>query len=303
MQTLENKNVVPPVSGCQYQPHTLYSLLDMISFLADGLFGVLGPVDMLELCQRDAEKKIDQFGPGSRLTRDESDLICRQLGRLSPFCDKLHLVASDSHKLSLERLVFDGPGELAECSVVAVSIKNLLSAVRSEVNHVQFALIPKNKVKFFEQHDLFGEAVSAAFPSAQPEIKDAGNCLAADLHTAAVFHLMRAVELGLRGLARHLHVRVGQRLEDACWEHVIRAIDKKLDKLRLKPRGAKKSAELEFYGRLLNECEFFKGWRNQVSHTRGRFSEAGALDAGALDVYGHVRDFMRRLSERVKEKN
>lgn len=152
---------------------------------------------------------------------------------------------------------------------------------------------------FFEQHDLFGEAVSAAFPSAQSEIKDAGNCLAADLHTAAVFHLMRAVEHGLRALARHLKVKAGQPLEYACWEQVIRAIDQRLDKIRLKTRGRKKSAELEFYGRLLMECAYFKDkWRNPVSHARDRYSEAGALDA-----LGHVQDFMKKLAERVKESN
>jgi hypothetical protein len=298
MQTVENKNVVRPVRGCQYEPHALCGLWDMISFLADGLFGVFSPVDVLELCQRQAESKIAQFGPGSRLTRDESDLICRQLKRLSPFCDKLNLVVSPSYQLSLEQLVFDGPGELVECSVVAVSIKNLLSAVRSEVNRIQFALIPKNKVKFFEQHDLFGEAVSAAFPSAQPEIKDVGNCLAADLHTAAVFHLMRTAEFGLREMAKTIKAKLPVQIEYATWGQVIDAIQKRLDKL--KGKSVAKDKKRQIYSALILDIRAFCHlWRNPVSHLRGRFSEAGALDA-----FGHVRDFMLKLTEMgVRERN
>jgi hypothetical protein len=161
----------------------------------------------------------------------------------------------------------------------------------------QFAFIPANKVRFFEQHDLFGGGVSAAFPSAQPEIKDAGNCLAADLHTAAVFHFMRAAEHGLRALARHLRVKLTTPLEYAGWEEVIRAIDRKLTVLRSRPKGRKKSEALEFYRLTLSECEMLKDvWRNPVSHARRRYTEVEALA-----VWSRVRDFMQRLSEMAKE--
>ena len=166
-----------------------------------------------------------------------------------------------------------------------------------EAGGIQFAFIPADKVEYFEQHDLFGEGVSSAFPSAQPEIKDAGNCLAADLYTAAVFHLMRAAEHGLRALARHLRVKMSVQLEYACWEEVIRAIDKKLVVLRTKSRGKKKSEALEFYRLTLSECEMMKDvWRNPVAHARRRYNEVEAIS-----VCSRVRDFMQRLSERVKE--
>jgi hypothetical protein len=295
MQTTENKSIVPIVRQCQYEPHTLYSLWDMISFLADGLFDRL---KWLKSAQDLAEKEAARSGSGSPLSESVASLVWRQLGLLKPLTESLGLVASESHATALAIRVVPGH-DIVECSSAITLIEELIKALQSEVGRLQFSYIPASKVAFFEQHDLFGERVSAAFPSAQAEIKDAGNCLAAALHTAAVFHLMRAVEFGLRALARHLKVRMRQPLDYACWEHVIRAIDKKLTALRATSKSKKKSAELEFYGRLLAECSYFKdAWRNPVSHARGRFSEAAALD-----VYGHVRDFMQRLSERVKEGN
>jgi hypothetical protein len=80
-------------------------------------------------------------------------------------------------------------------------------------------------------------------------------------------------------------------LDEACWAEVIQGIDKKLKVLQGKTRGKKKTEQLESYGRLNKECDYFRNaWRNPVSHARGRNSEAGALD-----VLGHVRDFMQKL--------
>jgi hypothetical protein len=49
--------------------------------------------------------------------------------------------------------------------------------------------------------DVFGNEVRTAFNSAAPDMIEAGNCLAAECNTAAVFHLMRVAEIGLRALA------------------------------------------------------------------------------------------------------
>src|SRR4051794_4802873 len=49
--------------------------------------------------------------------------------------------------------------------------------------------------------EIMGAEVKAAFPSAMPDVLEVGNCLAAECNTAAVFHLMRVAEVGLRALA------------------------------------------------------------------------------------------------------
>jgi hypothetical protein len=123
------------------------------------------------------------------------------------------------------------------------------------------------------------------------------NCLAADLHTAAVFHLMITSEYGLRALAKHLKVKTKRTLEFSDWEAIISAIDTKLNAIKTKPRGIKKQNDLEFYRSLLTECNEFKDvWRNNIMHARRRYNEREATN-----VFARVRDFMQRLSTRVSE--
>jgi hypothetical protein len=166
----------------------------------------------------------------------------------------------------------------------------------SEAGKQTFTFIPTEKARFFEQDNLFGEKVSSAFPSAKPHIKDAGNCLAADLDTAAVFHLMLAAEFGLRALAKHLKVKIKRELEYADWDEVIRGIESKLAGIK-HPRGKKRQADLEFYRPLLSECSEFKDvWRNNLFHARRRYN---GLEA--LNVFNRVNDFMQRLAKKVSE--
>jgi hypothetical protein len=282
---------------CQFQSHTLYSFRDMIALLACDLRRVW---DNLDYYRREYMDAASRLGASSELNEGDKEALLKQLEALHRLCEKLELPASHDRERSLHRRLI-GFVDLEGCqhNVIAASLEDLLHSIEMECNHIHLAFIPAAKVQFFEKEALFGEGVNAAFPSAKPEIKDAGNCLAADLNDAAVFHLMRAAEYGLRALARHLKVRIGQPLDYACWDHIIRAVKKKLVRLDAKPKGNKKAEELEFYGRLLMECTYFKdAWRNPVSHARSRFS-----DAGALDAFGHTREFMRRLAERVKEKS
>ncbi len=182
------------------------------------------------------------------------------------------------------------------CTVIQAEIHAILCAVHTEAFALKFAFIPKNLEAFFEQEMLFGETVYNAFPTARPHIKDAGNCLASDLNTAAVYHFMITAELGLRALAKHVKVKLKGDLQYADWSQVIAGIDSKLDSIKL-PRGKKRQAELEFYRSLSTACEEFKDvWRNNIMHARRRYNQLESLN-----VYTRVSDFMERLATRVSE--
>jgi hypothetical protein len=72
----------------------------------------------------------------------------------------------------------------------------------------KFAHIAPNVQDYFEQEQLFGGVIYELFPEARNDIRNAGNCLAASLPDAAVFHLMRVAEHGLRALARKIKVGI-----------------------------------------------------------------------------------------------
>jgi uridine phosphorylase len=71
------------------------------------------------------------------------------------------------------------------------ALRELRQAIENELASRKFVMIENDKLDFFEQENLFGKQVAKAFPLARNEIRSAGNCLAMDLNTAAVFHLMR----------------------------------------------------------------------------------------------------------------
>jgi hypothetical protein len=61
--------------------------------------------------------------------------------------------------------------------------------------------VPKQKSVCLALDKVFDAGCARKLAEAAPEIKEAGNCLAVGLNTAAVFHVMRASECGLRVLA------------------------------------------------------------------------------------------------------
>jgi len=191
---------------------------------------------------------------------------------------------------------------------IYAQLRLIFAFLREEMEEIKLVVIKTGKVRFFEQDALFGPVVKAsASPELNAEIRAAGNCLAADLNTAAVFHLMRAVEHGMRALAPQLNVSMSPRqISQKTWSILIGAMDdeireaqhpKKMRKMKSLKPGQKplKPGQLKFYrGLLLNINSFKDLWRNDVMHTRGNYT-----DAEAEGVFEHVKDFIVILASKV----
>jgi hypothetical protein len=162
----------------------------------------------------------------------------------------------------------------------------------------KFAYMPAPDNCYFENDKLFGEKVFDFFDEARQDIKDAGNCLAASLYTACVFHLMRVAELGLRRVAKRLKVRLfdkgkPQLVEYATWDKVIERIHDKIGENRKLSASPKKQAILERFSDAGDHCTFMKDiWRNNASHTRKPYIRGEALAA-----FGRVNEFMSFLAQ------
>jgi hypothetical protein len=184
-------------------------------------------------------------------------------------------------------------------------IADIQYAMSVELKNITLTFIPPNKVEYLEAAELFGKAVkAAASDELNAEIKAAGNCIAADLNTAAVFHLMRVVELGLRALGRHLKVPTCGRKNQTpialgTWEQVIQALETKTVAVaNIVGRSVKKQKDLEFYKGVILEFRAFKDiWRNSVSHCRCAYDEHQAMSALI-----HVRRFVELLAARIRLK-
>jgi hypothetical protein len=122
--------------------------------------------------------------------------------------------------------------------------------------------------------------VRKSFGAAIPELELAGNCYATENNTASVFHLMRAVEHGLRVFAVAVGNQVGVLPFDYQeWQQLIDGADKQW-KASVDTWG--KSAEQinarAFFKRIIADLHAFKDEvRNVTAHTRGSYDAPGAL--------------------------
>jgi hypothetical protein len=94
------------------------------------------------------------------------------------------------------------------------------------------------------------------------ELESAGRCYAYDEDTACVFHLMRAVDYGLRLVAKSLGVDFDAR----SWDGIGKAIEKKMRERYQDKTDAWKTAE-PFYAEILTDIQAIsRGHRNPVLH-------------------------------------
>lgn len=230
--------------------------------------------------------------------RVKNDLL-----RAEVLCKDVGLKAATT-QISLVNNRLQSSRNVPDCSALLTEIQNVRGMIWSNYWIRKFVQIEED-FAFYENNDaLFGEAVRNAFPNAVPDIVEAGNCIAIDSGTAAVFHLMRAVEWGLRALCRKLGIlRVPHNkgfisIDYATWEGMLQrlnpAVEQKINKFR---PGKRKQEAQEFFYPLLRDVRGFKdAWRNHVMHTRKAYSQK---DAVALAEY--VKNFMGVLATKVKE--
>jgi hypothetical protein len=199
---------------------------------------------------------------------------------------------------------------LSKPSVDIASMSSSLITLKSSILHSlqkkKLLQVSQDQFEFLEEDALFGPAVKNRFPSASRDIKAAGDCFAAECSAAAVFHLMRVAEVGLRSLVRDRRVPLADRqLSDREWSLVSKKLEIAVFQLRTAPatrwRGADQAKERQvaFYSDLLQELRSFdEAWKNHVSHP-GAAIFYSRDQAG--EILKHVRSFMQKLTLHLSE--
>lgn len=216
------------------------------------------------------------------------------------FCNGVGFSDSETAAQLLE-LKLKEPDAIFNVSHLEVEARHLEQSLIVEAHSRTFVFTRKESSSFIDNPAFFGEDVKRVFLPASSDICEVGNCLAVESPTAAVFHLMRVAEYGLRALAKKLHVRLThgglrQPVEFADWEKVITGIKNEITKARALNPGHKRQAKLEMYSDAADHCAYMKDiFRNNISHTRKPYTLPEALS-----VTGRVRDFMVFLATRLE---
>lgn len=243
----------------------------------------------------------------AKLSDGDLDRLASMLGRTSVVLKCAGLEKS-SKDLDATIEWIGGFSKILTKQAIGVKLMTVCDGFQKEANSKKFISLESDLSGYLDGHP-FGIDVVLAFPSAAEDIRQASNCLAFECNTACVFHLMRAVEWGMRSLCTDLGIRKTRRtkksgkvlyspIEYSEWEKILDqlrvTVDTKLSRLK---RGKEKQALQEFYHPALQELRAFRdAWRNHVMHTRAEYSREDALA-----VFGHVKRFMIKLASRINE--
>lgn len=222
---------------------------------------------------------------GRPLTNDEKDELVDLLSDMWKECVDLSLDVSAA--LLTERIV-NPPSTARELDI-------LRDAIKAELRTRLFLFVPQHLAKY---HDLHTEdRIIDAFPSVGNEFRSAGNCIATGEFTAAVFHAMRAAEIGVRVLAKELEVSFPFELELAEWANLLDKIEAKIREMKLLPRNLEKDEKVQFYSEAASQFRYLKdGWRSRLAHGRATYGELQAQE-----IVDHTLSFFGTLARRFKE--
>ena len=242
-------------------------------------------------------------GKGSENTEEKLDTAIKSL-------KELRLIFQESGMADCEEFANSAIQQLSKSGSDVSSTTAFLYAFRESVLRSLkkrfFVQILPDRSEYLDQDHLFGENVSVAFPSAERDIKEAGNCLAAECNTAAVFHLMRAAEFAMRALARDRNVEFKDKpIEEKEWGQILTNLESKVSKLRSDDRKLWKGSDqaresqMRFYAEVVQELRGFNdAWRRHLSHAdTSAFYERDI----AVGVLKHVNNFMQKLAVKISE--
>ena len=278
------------VSGCDYETRRIWSLWDLLKFNADILVDrmlCLSLVQYAELQQSGAQQ-----GVIADLERVQK--VCSEIG--------LDICAEKAARaVDFAREHFDEPDG------VSALANDLVADIQAALEKREFLYVKQDRSGMADNPMLFGSLVAEAFPDARLDVQQAGNCLAAECNTAAVFHLMRSVECGMRALCESVGLikvkkttKAGKTkytpISHAQWEDALNQLQKKIDdRLAKIKRGPKKQRDQEFYYPVLQDISGIRdAWRNHVMHSRAEYSREAASV-----IFGHVERILKKVAERI----
>jgi HEPN domain-containing protein len=135
---------------------------------------------------------------------------------------------------------------------------------------------------------------ASAFPSGWRELSHAARCLAFGESTACVFHSMRAIEFGIKGLVTALSIAPSS----PNWENILNDCDKAIKQIDPK-HGTDWKEVKQFYSEAAVNFRYFKdAWRNHTMHGTVSF---GSYDAKQIMM--HSRSLLEHLSSRLREES
>lgn len=172
-------------------------------------------------------------------------------------------------------------------------VRSLRRIIEKEMKGKIFIYLPPERAKFLLSNKSpypFGKDVHQSFPSIQYDGVEAACSLAFVRPTAAVFHLMRTMEIALTALAAVFGVSMAH----TNWAPAVDQIESRIRGMNTDPAWRAKPdwKDLqEGYAQAISTFAVIKdAWRNYTMHVRGKYT-----DEEAEHLFNNVKFFLIRL--------
>ena len=149
----------------------------------------------------------------------------------------------------------------------------------------------------FPSEPLFGSEVDILFPAAAFDIEEAGKCLGFARPTAAVFHCMRVMEVGIAAIARSLGIPDPIKPAERNWAIILKRVMEDGIKKKWPAASDRINGEGAFFEELYASLDAVRNpWRNATMHVGIKYS-----DEEAEHIFIAVRGFMKKIASRMDE--
>jgi len=200
-------------------------------------------------------------------------------------------------KMHVERIIGKLKDEISFGEWNAV-LDELYNRMADETNLISIlSLSPKEAALYNPELPLFGQEVQSKYPSASYEIEEAAKCLALGRSTAAVFHLMRVLEIGIRAFARCLGIPDPTKPAEKNWAIILKNIWQDGIEKKWPMAADKQSADGAYFTAIYASLDAVKNpWRNATVHVESKYTADEAEH-----IFSSVNGFMRKLAGKIDE--
>ncbi len=213
------------------------------------------------------------------------------MAEMPRFRESCHNLLLDSAEDQAVRIMSLFSSDKPTYSQLASAVIELQNRIDDQLGRRKFYQLRPDVADLFENINPFGDQVATRFPSASHDIAEASKCYACDRFDATVYHLMLAMEVALRCLAKRVNVKYSPN-----WMVYLDKIDKTL-KSKAKKSSLRKS-RLIFLGNASALLRAVKeAWRDDSMHIAGKYGPDQTRD-----IFMSVKAFMVHLSTELSEK-
>ncbi|MER9255021.1 hypothetical protein NKI59_25080 [Mesorhizobium sp. M0598] len=180
-----------------------------------------------------------------------------------------------------EKIMMD---EIGRC------ISDVQSRLRDECQLLSFMILNRNQKTLFQPANKLVDDwdINRIFPDAARELEEACKCLALQRPTAAVFHAMRMLEVGIRKLADLLDLPDQTKPGERNWGTMLKTIKSQIEE---KYPARMPNSEGASFERMFASLDAVKNpWRNGTMHVESFYT-----DSEALHIVRCVAYFMQTL--------